>query len=42
MSSEQQEQIEEQEEYPELIEHELQDVDRKIFNKDTSRIVIQV
>jgi type I restriction enzyme R subunit len=41
MSKEQQEQLEEQEEYPEQIEHELAEVDRKIYNKDTARIVIR-
>ncbi len=41
MSREQQEQLEDQEEYPELIEHELAEVDRKIYNKDTARIVIR-
>lgn len=41
MSKEQQLQLEEQEEYPEMIEEELANVDRKIFNKDTARIVIR-
>jgi type I restriction enzyme, R subunit len=41
MSNEQQEQLESQEEYPELVEHEPAEVDRKIYNKDTARVVIR-
>ena len=41
MSKEQQEQLEEQEEYPDQIEHELAEVDRKIYNKDTARNIIR-
>jgi type I restriction enzyme R subunit len=41
MSPEQREQLEQQEREPEAIEHEQNEVDKKIFNKDTSRKIIQ-
>ena len=41
MNERQREQLEEQEDFPEIVEHELKEVDSKIFNKDTSRTVIR-
>ena len=41
MTEEQRRQLEEEEEVPEAVEHELAEVDKLIFNKDTNRQIIR-